>query len=180
MVNRIFVEKKPSLAAEARALYAEAVGMLGVKGLEKVRVVNRYDVEGADGELLEYAKRNIFSEPQLDDVSAALDREGACAVFGVEPLPGQFDQRADSAAQCIQLVSQGEKPVVRTAKFYVLYGDLKGGDVDKIKKFVINPVESREASEELPATLKAEYPAPADERCCTGSSLWAKTGLRNS
>ena len=177
MVNRIFVEKKPSLAAEARALYAEAVGMLGVKGLEKVRVVNRYDVEGADGELLEYAKRNIFSEPQLDDVSAALDREGACAVFGVEPLPGQFDQRADSAAQCIQLVSQGEKPVVRTAKFYVLYGDLKGGDVDKIKKFVINPVESREASEELPSTLKAEYPAPADVEVLHGFISMGEDGL---
>ena len=162
MVNRIFVEKKPELAAEARSLFAEATGMLGVKGLARVRVVNRYDVEGAEGELLEYAKRNIFSEPQLDVVSPDVEHDGAVAVFGVEPLPGQFDQRADSAAQCIQLVSQGEKPVVRTAKFYILYGDLTPSDVEKIKKFVINPVESREASEELPATLRTEYPAPAD------------------
>lgn len=162
MVNRIFVEKKPALAAEARSLFAEASGMLGVKGLTRVRVINRYDVEGADGALLEYAKRNIFSEPQLDDVGTDIDAEGAAFVFGVEPLPGQFDQRADSAAQCIQLVSQGEKPVVRTAKFYVLYGELAKADVEKIKKFVINPVESREASEELPSTLKTEYPAPAD------------------
>ena len=154
MVNRLFVEKKEKLAAEARALFSEAVGMLGIAGLTRVRVINRYDVEGVDGALLEYAERNIFSEPQLDDVSLAMETEGAAAVFGVEPLPGQFDQRADSAAQCIQLVSQGEKPVVRTAKFYVLYGDLTAGDVEKIKKFVINPVESREASQELPDTLK--------------------------
>ena len=162
MVNRLFVEKKEALAAEARALFSEARGMLVIKGLTRVRVVNRYDVEGADGELLEYAKRNIFSEPQLDTVTLAIETEGAAAVFGVEPLPGQFDQRADSAAQCIQLVSQGEKPVVRTAKFYVLYGDLTAEDVGKIKKFVINPVECREADTALPETLKTEYPAPHD------------------
>lgn len=168
MVNRLFVEKKEKLAAEARALFSEAVGMLGIVGLTRVRVINRYDVEGVDGALLEYAERNIFSEPQLDDVSLAMETEGAAAVFGVEPLPGQFDQRADSAAQCIQLVSQGEKPVVRTAKFYVLYGDLTAGDVEKIKKFVINPVESREASRELPDTLKTEYPAPHDVEVLDG------------
>ena len=162
MVNRLFVEKKEALAAEARALFSEAVGMLGVKGLTRVRVVNRYDVEGVDGDVLEYAKRCIFSEPQLDTVSDSLESAGAAAVFGVEPLPGQFDQRADSAAQCIQLASQGEKPAVRTAKFYVLYGDLTASDVEKIKKFVINPVECREADEALPDTLRTEYPAPHD------------------
>ena len=132
--------------------------MLGVRGLTRVRVINRYDVEGAEGGLMEYAERNIFSEPQLDDVSGTLECEGAAAVFGVEPLPGQFDQRADSAAQCIQLVSQGEKPVVRTAKFYVLYGDVSAEDIAKIKKFVINPVECREADFALPDTLRTEYP----------------------
>ena len=162
MVNRLFVEKKEGLDAEARALFAEATGMLGVGGLTRVRVVNRYDVEGVDGKLLEYAERNIFSEPQLDNVSAELDFEGAAAVFGVEPLPGQFDQRADSAAQCIQLVSQGEKPTVRTAKMYALYGELTESDVNKIKGFVINPVECREADLALPDTLKTDYPAPGD------------------
>ena len=162
MVNRLFVEKKEGLDAEARALFAEATGMLGVGGLTRVRVVNRYDVEGVDGKLLEYAERNIFSEPQLDNVSDELDFEGAAAVFGVEPLPGQFDQRADSAAQCIQLVSQGEKPTVRTAKMYALYGELTESDVNKIKGFVINPVECREADLALPDTLKTDYPAPGD------------------
>ena len=168
MVNRLFVEKKESLASEARALFGEAVNMLGVRGLTRVRVINRYDVEGAEGKLLEYAERNIFSEPQLDDVSGTLECEGAAAVFGVEPLPGQFDQRADSAAQCIQLVSQGEKPVVRTAKFYVLYGDVSAEDIAKIKKFVINPVECREADFALPDTLRTEYPEPHEVEILTG------------
>ena len=156
MVYRVFVEKKPELAAEARALFADATGMLGIRGLNKVRVVNRYDVEGVDGELFEYAKRNIFSEPQLDVVSDEIAEDGAVAVFGVEPLPGQFDQRADSAAQCIQIVSCKERPLVATAKIYLLYGDITKSDVEKRKKFVINPVDCREAGVELPATLKAE------------------------
>ena len=168
MVRRIFVEKKKELAAEARALFSEAVGMLGVKGLEDVRVVNRYDVEGVDGELMSYAERNIFSEPQLDSVAYSLDKEGAEYVFGVEPLPGQFDQRADSAAQCIQLVSRGERPAVRTAKFYLLYGGVSSEDAEKIKRFVINPVESREADEALPDTLNTVHPAPADVETLCG------------
>ena len=168
MVNRLFVEKRAELAHEAKALFSEATGMLGVRGLTKVRVVNRYDVEGADGELLRYAERNIFSEPQLDLVSDVLECDGASVVFGVEPLPGQFDQRADSAAQCIQLVSRGEKPVVRTAKFYVLYGDIAAEDAEKIKRFVINPVECREADLALPETLRTEYPAPHDVEVLDG------------
>ena len=160
MVKRVFVEKKQELAAEARALLNEARGMLGISGLTRVRVVNRYDTEGVGDELFAYAKRNIFSEPQLDDVCDEPDFDGAAAVFGVEPLPGQFDQRADSAAQCIQLVSQGEKPVVRTAKFYALYGDLSADEAEKIKRFVINPVESREADFALPETLREAYAVP--------------------
>ena len=168
MVFRVFVEKKPELAAEARALYADITGMLGVKGIEKVRVINRYDVEGVDEELFAYAKRNIFSEPQLDVVTDEAEVAGACAVFGVEPLPGQFDQRADSAAQCIQILSQKEKPLVATAKIYALYGKVSADETEKIKKFVINPVECREASMEKPATLKAQYAIPTEVETLKG------------
>lgn len=177
MVYRVFVEKKPELAAEARALFADATGMLGICGLNKVRVVNRYDVEGVDGELFEYAKRNIFSEPQLDVVSDEIAEDGAVAVFGVEPLPGQFDQRADSAAQCIQIVSCKERPLVSTAKIYLLYGDITKSDVEKIKKFVINPVECREAGFELPATLKAEYAVPTEVETLNGFISLDEKGL---
>ena len=162
MVYRVFVEKKPELAAEARALLADAVGTLGISGLKAVRIVNRYDVEGVDAELFDYAKRNIFSEPQLDIVSAALDERGAAAVFAVEPLPGQFDQRADSAAQCIQIASQKEKPLVATAKVHLLYGNITAEDAERIKRYVINPVECREAGFGLPETLKAQFAVPTE------------------
>ena len=162
MVYRVFVEKKPELAAEARALLADAVGTLGIQGLEKVRIVNRYDVEGVDEELFGYAKRNIFSEPQLDIVTDTLDEKGAAAVFAVEPLPGQFDQRADSAAQCIQIASQKEKPLVATAKVHLLYGNITAEDAERIKRYVINPVECREAGFALPETLRTEFAVPTE------------------
>lgn len=177
MVYRIFVEKKEGLAAEAAALKAEAVGTLGISALEKVRVINRYDVEGVDDALFGYAVRNVFSEPQLDDVSEEADCEGARAVFAVEPLPGQFDQRADSAAQCIQIISQKEKPLVAAAKIYVLYGGLTDEDIGKIKKFVINPVECREAELSLPVTLKREYAVPSEVETLHGFISLDENGL---
>ena len=170
MVFRVYVEKKPEFASEARALLADANGMLGIQGLEKVRVINRYDAEGVDGELFEYAKRNVFSEPQLDMVSDRVDTEGAAAVFAVEPLPGQFDQRADSAAQCIQIISRKERPLVATAKVYVLYGKVSDKDVESVKRFVINPVECRETDDTLPETLRVEYAVPKEVSTLTGFS----------
>ena len=158
MVYRIYVEKKAELAHEANGLSNELKNLVGIKGLDSVRVINRYDVENIDEELFEKAVRTIFSEPQLDIVTTELDAEGT--IFAVEPLPGQFDQRADSAAQCIQLQSQGDRPTVRSAKVYVLDGELSEEDVAKIKKFVINAVESREASLEKPDTLNIEYAIP--------------------
>ena len=152
MVRRIFVEKKPGLDAEARTLLAEARGLLGIGSLESVRILNRYDVEDISTELFEYAVRTVFSEPQLDEVLTSPSLEGAM-VFAVEYLPGQFDQRADSAAQCIQILSQGERPPVRSAKVYALYGKLSEDELAEIKKYVINPVEAREASMELPESL---------------------------
>jgi len=159
MVYRIFAEKKKEFAAEARALKSEAVELLGIKGLEAVRVLNRYDAENISPELFDYACTTVFSEPQVDDTYTEPEF-GDAKVFAVEFLPGQFDQRADSAAQCIQLISQGDRPLVRSAKVYALYGALSDADAAEIKKYVINPVEAREASMELPKTLAMDYAVP--------------------
>ncbi|MCR5684055.1 MAG: phosphoribosylformylglycinamidine synthase [Lachnospiraceae bacterium] len=179
MVYRIFVEKKRELAIEARTLLSDARLLLGIEGLSDVRLFNRYDVEKIDEETFEYSKKTVFSEPQLDIVSSDLDealakntgsavgdpesgsREKADrTVFAVEYLPGQFDQRADSAAQCIQIISQKDRPIVRSARVYVLLGALSGSDVDKIREYVINPVEAREASLEKPESLEVKYDVP--------------------
>ncbi len=134
MVYRLYVEKKPALAHEASGLLSELRTHVGITALASVRLLNRYDVENIDAEMFEKATRTIFSEPQLDDVSDTLTYEEGSTVFAVEPLPGQFDQRADSAAQCIQLQSQGDRPTVRSAKVYILGGDLSEADVTAIKK----------------------------------------------
>ena len=161
MVYRVYVEKKKELAAEARALLNDAKNLLGVKQLTDVRVIIRYDAENISRELFDYAVKTVFSEPQLDVASEVVDLTGA-EFFAVEYLPGQFDQRADSAAQCIQIISQGDRPMIRSAKVYVLYGKLSREQIEKIKKYVINPVEAREADIELPETLKSEYDMPTE------------------
>ena len=127
-----------------------------------------YDVENIDEALFEKAKRTVFSEPQLDVCTDTMGDTSDCAVFAVEYLPGQFDQRADSAAQCIQILSQLERPLVRTAKVYLLYGDLTAQQVETVKKYVINPVESREASLDAVETLKMQYDIPTAVDVCTG------------
>ena len=160
MVYRVFVEKKPGLAPEAAGLLSDLRNFLGLTKLKNIRILNRYDVEGIDAELFGYARTTVFSEPQLDVVSEEADLSDANVVFAVEPLPGQFDQRADSAAQCIQLQSQGERPTVRSAKVYALYGRLSKKDVQAVKNYVINAVEAREASLEKPETLTVKYAAP--------------------
>ena len=159
MVYRIFVEKKPGLDNEAKALLSEAKNLLGITALTDVRLFNRYDAENITEELFGYAVQTVFSEPQLDIASTELELPGY-TVFAVEPLPGQFDQRADSAAQCIQILSQGERPIIRNAKVYALEGQLTDADIAAIKKHVINAVESREASLEKPETLTIRYTAP--------------------
>ncbi len=160
MVYRVCVEKKPGLAPECASLLSDCRSFLDLKSLENVRIWNRYDVEGIDETLFAYATNTVFSEPQLDLTSGEIDASGAAAVFAVEPLPGQFDQRADSAAQCIQLLSQGERPRIRTAKVYALYGTLSEKDVEAVKHHVINPVESREASLAKPETLEENLSEP--------------------
>ncbi len=158
MVYRVYVEKKPGQTHEANALLKEVQDFLQIKGLSSVRVLNRYDAENLEQKLFDYAVGTVFSEPQVDDVS--FEAPVGSIVFAVEPLPGQFDQRADSAAQCIQILGQCERPIVRSAKVYVLEGQLSDGDIAAIKKHVINPVECREAALEKPETLAVEYAVP--------------------
>ena len=162
MVYRVYVEKKSSEALEAKALAADIRNFLGVKGLESLRIVNRYDVENITPELFEQCKRGIFAEPQLDHVSDNLQNTDDCCVFAVEYLPGQFDQSADSAAQCIQIVSQGERPAVRTAKVYIISGVVSDAELTAIENYVVNPVEARLASLEPFATLETKYEIPTE------------------
>ncbi len=162
MVYRIYVEKKKELANEAASLLSDLRTFLQIKNLDSVRLLNRYDVENIEKELFDYAVGTVFSEPQLDIVTKTVENAENAVVFAAEYLPGQFDQRADSAAQCIQIISQGERPLVRTAKVYVLYGDLTAEDIAAVKKYVINPVESREASLEECETLVTKYDIPTE------------------
>ena len=160
MVYRVYVEKKKELAHEAAAVKSDIRDFLGITALEDLRLANRYDVERLDKDMFDYSVRTVFSEPQLDVVSYDLSGFDGAVVFAVEYLPGQFDQRADSAAQCIQIISQGERPLVKTAKVYALYGDLTKDEITAIKKHLINPVESREASLDEFDTLAVEYDIP--------------------
>ena len=176
MVYRIYVEKKEGLAHEAAALNSELRNLLGIKALEYVRILNRYDVENISEELFNEAVNTVFSEPQLDIASEGFDSNGA-TVFAVEYLPGQFDQRADSAAQCIQIISCGNRPTIRTAKVYVLGGELNENDIAEIKKYVINPVEAREASLEKPSTLQVDYEIPTEVAVLEGFIALDEAGL---
>ncbi len=159
MVYRVYVERKNGFENDANALFYELKNLLGIKGLKKVRLINRYDAENIEKSLFDYSITTVFSEPQSDNVLDKLPTD-ADAIFAVEYLPGQFDQRADSASQCLQLIAQCERPLIRTAKVYALYGDITTADVDAVKKYVVNPVESRLASLEEYETLKQNYEIP--------------------
>ena len=167
MVYRVYVEKKKELANEAKALLSELRNLVGIKELADVRLYNRYDVEKIEKSLFDYAVTTVFSEPQLDIVTYEQPTEYD-TVFAVEYLPGQFDQRADSAAQCIQIISRGERPVVRTARVYCLFGNLSEEQIATIKKYVINPVESREASLNTYDTLDVTYDIPTEVKVLDG------------
>ena len=167
MVYRVYVEKKEGLAHEAKSLLGELRSLVGIKELRDIRLYNRYDVENIEKPLFDYAVSTVFSEPQLDTVTYEKPQEYD-AIFAVEYLPGQFDQRADSAAQCIQIISKGERPTVRTAKVYCLFGDLSEEQIAAIKKYVINPVESREASLDTHDTLKMSYEIPTSVKVLDG------------
>ena len=160
MVSRVYVEKKPGFDVEARQLAAELRTILNMKQLSGLRLINRYDVEGISVELFNQCVPTVFSEPQSDTATLEMPDTGSATVFAVEYLPGQFDQRADSASECIQLISAGNRPDVRSAKVYVLEGNLSAEDVAAIKGYVINPIEAREASLEPVSTLKMDYAQP--------------------
>ncbi len=167
MVYRIFVEKKKELAFEAKSLLSDINSLLLINSVKDLRILNRYDVENIDPELFEYSKKTVFSEPQLDIVTDEFYDDNA-VIFAVEYLPGQFDQRADSASQCIQIISKGERPLVRTAKIYALYGDISAGELAEIKNYVINAVEAREASLEKYDTLAVDYDIPTTVKTLDG------------
>ena len=177
MVYRIYVEKKPGFDGEARQLQNELTTLLGIRSLTGLRLLNRYDVEGISEELFRQCAGTVFSEPPVDDTCSELPAHQGLA-FAVEYLPGQFDQRADSAAECIQLISQGERPLVRSAKVYLLEGALTDAEVEEIKKYVINPVEAREASLETRATLQMTYAVPGAVATLTGFNQLDEAGLK--
>lgn len=177
MVYRIYVEKKKAFAHEAASLKNDIVKLLQIENLQDLRIVNRYDVENLDRELFDYAVSTVFSEPQVDDAFENLDFAGADHVFAVEFLPGQFDQRANSAAECIQIISKGERPAVRTAKVYLLQGSLTEAELAEIKKYVINPVEAREATLENFDTLKVDYEIPTEVAVLNGFNELDEAGL---
>ena len=178
MVHRIFTGRREGFELEAQCLQKEWREQLGVKGLTHVEVFQRYDVEGIDEALLERCIPTVFSEPQTDVVLQELPNNNAFC-FAVEYLPGQYDQRADSCEQCIQIVSGGQKPAVRTAKVYLLHGKLSKDDLARVQKATINPVESRLASFELPQTLKMTVEPPKMVRTAEGFRQLNEAGLQN-
>jgi phosphoribosylformylglycinamidine synthase len=161
-VRRIYVEKKASFAVKARELEEELKSYLGIAGLEKVRIFIRYDVENISDETFEKACRSVFSEPPVDDLYMENEIPAASRCFSVEYLPGQFDQRADSAVQCVQFLKEDEEPIIKTATTYLLYGNISDSEFDKIKNYCINPVDSRETDMVKPKTLVTEFEEPSD------------------
>ena len=177
MVYRVYVEKKAELAHEANSLKSDLKELLQIKGLENVRLLNRYDVENIEKDLFDYCIKTVFSEPQLDIATSEIADKGDY-IFAVEYLPGQFDARANSAAECIQIISKKDRPTVRTARVYVLNGNLSDEDIAAIKKYVINPVESREATLDTFDTLKVEYEIPTEVATLDGFCNLDRDGLK--
>ncbi len=177
-VRRIFVEKKKGFDIEAQALYRDLKYNLGIKGLKYVRVINRYDVQGLSDEEYMACRNTIFSEPPVDVVyDEELPLRDGEQAFAIEYLPGQYDQRADSASQCIQLLTRGERPLCRTAKVIVLSGNISEEELEKIKSYCINPIECREASFEKFESLEVEVELPADVEVIQGFTGWDKDEL---
>ena len=178
-VRRIYVEKKPGFDVEAKEVFADLRENLGMKGLSSVRIINRYDIEGITDEEYQKARCLIFSEPPVDNV---YDEEANITdgkVFAVEFLPGQFDQRAASAEECISILTTKERPRVRYAKVYVLLGDVTDSDISEIKTYVINPVEAREASLEKPNSLDMAVDYPDDVKIIDGFIDMDETAMQS-
>ena len=179
-VKRIFVEKRSGFDVEASNLTADIQKSLGLTAVEKVRIINRYDISGIDGEDFEKAKSTILSETNADIVyDEILPEDSDYSIFAMEYLPGQYDQRADSAAQCVQLLTQGERPQVVSAKVIGIKGNITQSDMDKIKHYLINPVESREASLDKPESLDMKADVPADVAVVSGFTEWNDEKMKN-
>ena len=162
-VRRVYVEKKPEFAGAAKELRHEIRSYLGIQSLTNVRELIRYDVENISDEVFERACRTIFSEPPVDVLyKESFDAAEGARIFSVEYLPGQFDQRADSAEQCVKFLKEDEEPIIRSATTYVIEGDITDEEFDAIKAHCINPVDSRETGMVKPETLVAAFEEPAD------------------
>ena len=179
-VRRIYVEKKEPFAVKAKELHEDLKNYLGMENVEKVRELIRYDVENISDEIFEKACYSVFSEPPVDDLfreEFPLSKEER--VFGVEFLPGQFDQRADSAVQCVRFLKEDEEPIIRTAVIYVIKGKITDEEFAKIRAYCINPVDSRETDMRKPETLVTEFAEPADVKIFDGFTDMDELALRD-
>ena len=178
-VRRIYVEKKKPFAVQAKELKEEISSYLGISTVKDVRVLIRYDIENLSEETYEKSRGTIFSEPPVDVFyEGDFERNPEDTVFSVEYLPGQFDQRADSAEQCVKLLSEDEEPVIRSATTYVIQGSLTEEQKEAIKEHCINPVDSREASAEIPETLITKFEEPADVKIFDGFAAMGEADLK--
>ena len=167
-VRRVYAEKKKDFAVQAKELQAEIKSYLGIKTVTGVRVLIRYDIENISDETYKRALGTVFSEPPVDDLyEENFDLEGGKTI-SVEFLPGQFDQRADSAQQCVKLLNEDEDALIRSATTYVVKGDLTDEQLEAVKEYCINPVDSREAAADKPETLVMDFEEPADVKILDG------------
>ena len=179
MVRRIYVEKKEDFAVKAKELHEEIVSYLGIKNIKSFRYLIRYDVEGLEDAVFEKACTSVFSEPPVDRLyEEDFPRQKDSKVFSVEFLPGQFDQRADSAVQCVRFLDENSAPVIKTAEVYCLDGDISAPQMKKIQEYVINPVDSRLTGLKKPDTLVTKYEEPADVKYFDGFTKMPETELK--
>ncbi|HBN11186.1 MAG TPA: phosphoribosylformylglycinamidine synthase, partial [Ruminococcus sp.] len=168
-VFRIYVEKKPEFAVEAKSILSDVKTALRLDGLENIRVINRYDADRLSEEYFRMSINTVFSEPAVDTASMeAPEVKENERIFAAEYLPGQFDQRADSCEQCIQILTQGERCRVRNARIYIISGNITDEEFEKLKAYLINPVESREASLDTVDTLDIKYDIPTEVAVLNG------------
>ena len=178
-VRRVYVEKKPAYAVQAKELKHEISSYLGIKTASNVRVLIRYDVENISDEVFEKACRTVFAEPPVDDLYLEkFEAAEGSRIFSVEYLPGQFDQRADSAVQCVQFLDGDSQPIIRSATTYVIEGNITDEEFDAIKHHCINPVDSRETGLEKPETLVAVFPEPEDVKIFDGYKEMSEADLK--
>ncbi|MBQ7266642.1 MAG: phosphoribosylformylglycinamidine synthase [Firmicutes bacterium] len=178
MIRRVFVEKKEGCDVEAKHLYKDVKENLGIDSLESIRILNRYDVDDIEDAVFENAVKTVFSEPPVDNVYLEdFKKESDEYVFAMEYLPGQYDQRADSAMQCIQIISGNDSAMVACAKVFVLKGKLSASDIEKVEQYCINPVDSRKASLDKPTTLKLELDIPTEVETLAGFNSYTDEEL---